>query len=129
MLPISFIANGQELLPVPIRIDGVDGYFMVRPQFEVSTMATEMAPRYLDRIADLQIELAAADRQIAARDTLINRMTIEAELLRGLTAREREQRRNLETALGKVDRKWRRMRWWRPVAIGSTVAAVVLLLK
>lgn len=89
----------------------------------------EMVPRYLDRIAALREEIAVADRQIATRDTLINRMTIEAELLRGLTAREREQRRNLETALNKVDRKWRRMRWWRPVAIGSTVAAVVLLLK
>jgi hypothetical protein len=123
------ILSGQSVPLVPLDLEGVDGYFATRSYVEAAILGHELGPRWIDRIAGLQVELEAADRQIADRDTLISRMEVEAGILRGIADAQRAIARERGATLKAVERRYRRVRIWRGVAVTSTLVAVVLAVK
>lgn len=102
---------------------------MTRAALEHALAQMEIAPKLERSVKALEAELRVADEQITRRDTLIARMQIEAGIMRDLATTRQQQRVELERAVSDLERRMKRARRWRIVALAATSAAAVLVIK
>lgn len=110
----------------PIQVDSVKGYFVTRSFLEVAVEKMELAPLQQRALFALRAEVTAATRQVAARDEVISRMEADVRLLQQIGDERTFQRDELQGNVDLLRKKYRRMRWWRPLALGASAAAALL---
>jgi hypothetical protein len=122
---IASTALGQSSIR-PIQVDSVKGYFVSRPFLEFAVEKMELAPVQQRAIAALQAEVGAAANQITARDNVIAQMEADRLMLQQIINERSLQHDELQGNVALLRKKYRRMRWWRPLALGTSAAAALL---
>lgn len=77
----------------------------------------------------LRYEVRAARQRIAAGDSMYSVLLRDRDLLHEQRLLTREQLSIRDGDVKMLHRKVRRMRWWRPLALGATAAAVILAIR
>lgn len=107
-------------------MDSVSGYFVTRPYLEYAVEKMELAPVQQRAIAALRAEVDAATLQIAARDEALTQIEADRQLLQQILDERALQQNELQGNVDLLRKKYRRMRWWRPLALGASAAAALL---